>query len=264
MVFGLVLGFLEGRRLTEAMTAGLCASFILADGVTKSVGAWLLEQGVPEDWMPSAAGLLFLTPLCIGVAMLARIPAPNKHDIAERTARYQLNRNERWSLYGRYAGGLTLLVTMYLLLTVLRSVRADFAPELWRGLGEPAAPSMFTRSELLVTLGILMASGCTVFVRDNRAGVLCLAGDVLQRVLADHRGTRRPTSRRDWCLSVHGDDWTRLVSPLCCHAHDGLRAAVGDDARARQLGFPDVRRRFFWIPRLCFRYDHSESVDDDW
>ena len=38
MVFGLVLGFLEGRKLTEALTAGLCASFILADGLTRSVG----------------------------------------------------------------------------------------------------------------------------------------------------------------------------------------------------------------------------------
>ena len=34
LVFGLVLGFLEGRRMTEAFVAGLCASFILADGIT--------------------------------------------------------------------------------------------------------------------------------------------------------------------------------------------------------------------------------------
>ena len=65
---------------------------------------------------------------------------------------------------------------MYLLLTVLRSVRADFAPELWRGLGEPAVPSTFTRSELLVTLGILAASGCTVFIRDNRAAFFVSLG----------------------------------------------------------------------------------------
>ena len=45
MVFGLVIGFLEGRRNTEVLTAGLCASFILADGATKSVGTWLLNQG---------------------------------------------------------------------------------------------------------------------------------------------------------------------------------------------------------------------------
>jgi hypothetical protein len=168
MVFGLVLGFLEGRRLTEALTAGLCASFILSDGVTKSVGAWLLAQGVPEDWMPSVAGLLFLAPLCIGVAMLTKIPAPSAEDIAARAARYTLSRNERWSLLGRYAFGLSLLVGMYLLLTVLRSLRADFAPELWRGLGEPAAPGTFTYSELFVAFGVLVVNGCAVFFRDNR------------------------------------------------------------------------------------------------
>src|SRR5262249_42051736 len=58
MVFGLVLGFLEGRRHTEALAAGLCGSFIVADGVTKSVGAALLQAGVSEYWMPFAAGLL--------------------------------------------------------------------------------------------------------------------------------------------------------------------------------------------------------------
>ncbi len=62
MVFGMVLGFLEGRRLTEALTAGLCASFILADGVTKSVGTWLLQNGVTERWMPALAGLVLRAP----------------------------------------------------------------------------------------------------------------------------------------------------------------------------------------------------------
>ena len=32
MVFGLVLGFLEGRRMTECMAAGLSESLIFADG----------------------------------------------------------------------------------------------------------------------------------------------------------------------------------------------------------------------------------------
>jgi hypothetical protein len=168
MVFGLVLGFLEGRRLTEALTAGLCASFILADGVTKSVGRELLEHGVAEDWMPSVAGLIFLAPLCIGVAMLARIPPPTVQDIAARTARNTLSRSERWSLYRRYAGGLSLLVTMYLLMTVMRSFRSDFARELWIGLGEPAAPGTFTRSEIFVALGVLVVNGCAVLVRNNR------------------------------------------------------------------------------------------------
>lgn len=84
MVFGLVLGFLEGRRLTEAFVAGLCASFILADGVVKSVGAWLLEAGVTDAWMPCIAGLIFLLPLIGFVWMLSRIPQPDAEDITAR------------------------------------------------------------------------------------------------------------------------------------------------------------------------------------
>src|SRR5262249_61802515 len=62
MVFGLVLGFLEGRRQTEALTAGLCCSFILADGVTQSVGAHLLVGGGSESAGPFFSGWLFLPP----------------------------------------------------------------------------------------------------------------------------------------------------------------------------------------------------------
>src|SRR5262249_58328888 len=53
LVFGLVLGFLEGRRHTEALAAGLCSSFIVADGVTKSAGAALPGRGGAGVWVPS-------------------------------------------------------------------------------------------------------------------------------------------------------------------------------------------------------------------
>ena len=76
MVFGLVLGFVEGRCMTEVFVAGLCASFILADGVSKSVGALLLQSGITERWMPFTAGLLFLAPLLVFVWMLQQIPPP--------------------------------------------------------------------------------------------------------------------------------------------------------------------------------------------
>jgi membrane protein YdbS with pleckstrin-like domain len=72
MVFGLVLGFLEGRRLTEALSAGLCASFIVADGVVKSVGSQLLVLGVSEFWMPVATGAVFALPLVVFVWMLSK------------------------------------------------------------------------------------------------------------------------------------------------------------------------------------------------
>ncbi len=99
MVFGLVIGFLEGRRMTEALTAGLCASFILADGATKSVGTWLLDRGIGEGWMPGVAGLIFFPPLLLFVWMLSKIPAAALHRYrpAERATKQWAGRNARRS-----------------------------------------------------------------------------------------------------------------------------------------------------------------------
>lgn len=192
MVFGLVLGFLEGRRLTEALVAGLCTSFILADGVTKSVGAWLLAKGLPEDWMPFTAGLIFLLPLCACVGMLTRLPTPSEQDIAARNAREMMTVQDRWSLFSRYALGLTILVGIYLLITIMRSIRADFAAELWGDLGQEAVPSIFTRSEMWVALGVLFVNGLSIYVRNNRLafflslGICALGFIVVAMALIGH------------------------------------------------------------------------------
>jgi hypothetical protein len=179
LVFGLVLGFLEGRRMTEAFIAGLCASFILADGFTKSVGAFLLQAGVSESWMPFCAGMLFLLPLAGFVWMLRRIPAPSAADVAARSERAPMGRAERRAMFRRHAPGLVAITLAYLLVTVLRSMRADFAPELWAGLGTKPAAGVFTRSELWVTVGILLVNGLMVLVRDNRRAFLLALGTTL-------------------------------------------------------------------------------------
>lgn len=168
LVYGLVIGFLEGRRMTEALTAGLCASFILADGLTKSVGTWLLDQGVPERWMPGVAGLIFLTPLLVFVWMLSRIPPPDPADVALRSERRAMSREDRSALLRRHGPGLFLIVAAFFLVTIARSIRADFAPEIWRGLGVAVVPSTFARSEVLVALVVLVANGLSVLIVDNR------------------------------------------------------------------------------------------------
>lgn len=168
MVFGLVQGYLEGRRMAEALIAGLAASFILADGFTKTVGGNLLQQGVSENWMPFLAGLLFAVPLLIFTWMLTRIPAPSEKDIAHRAERKPMTKAERWGLFWRYAPGLTGISIAYLLITILRSIRADFAPEIWAGLGYSGVPSVYTYSEMYVALGIMAVNGLSVLIRDNR------------------------------------------------------------------------------------------------
>jgi Family of unknown function (DUF5690) len=168
MVFGFVLGFLEGRRATEALTAGLCASFIVADGVSKSVGEALLREGISEFWMPAVAGSLFVLPLLIFVWMLTKIAQPDDRDIEHRGERVPMYQSDRRAFFRKYGFGLCALTIMYLLITILRTLRADFQPEIWKGLGYQVDSAAYARSELLVAIGVILVNGSCVFIRNNR------------------------------------------------------------------------------------------------
>jgi hypothetical protein len=168
MVFGLVLGFLEGRQSTEALAAGLCASFIVADGVVTTVGGWLLLRGVNEFWMPFVTGLVFVPPLLFSVWMLSHIPPPSAADIEHRSERSPMTAQDRGRFFWKYATGLMLIMFAYLLITILRSVRSDFKSEIWGDLGYAKTPDVFLWSELVIGLVVLLVNGVAVLILDNR------------------------------------------------------------------------------------------------
>ena len=118
--------------------------------------------------MPFTAGLVFLGPLVVFVWMLRQIPPPSDSDIAARSARAPMTGTERLAMVRRHGVRLFGIIFAYLLITVLRSVRADFAPEIWAGLGLGKQPAIFTQSELWVTLGVVVANGAVVLIPNNR------------------------------------------------------------------------------------------------
>ena len=172
MVFGLVLAFLEGRRQTELLAAGLCASFVFADGIAKAVGTWLTGSGVPEVWMPALAGLLFIVPLGFFSWMLSRIPDPSEVDVEARAVRPPMSGEDRKSFFRKFALGLVPLLLMYGLVGILRGVRGDFAPEIWKGMNTKVDPGIFASSEFYAGAGALIVFALVTLVRNNRTGFL--------------------------------------------------------------------------------------------
>lgn len=168
MVFGLVLGFLEGRKMTELLTAGLCASFILSSGAVKSVGQWLILQGITDFWMPFLTGLIFAPVLLLSVWMLHQIPPPDKEDQTLRSQRAPSRKEDRRIVMAKHGTGLTMLVFSYMLLTVIRSIRDDFGVEIWSQLGFNEKPEVFTQSELIVMWIVVIVNGAVFLVKDNR------------------------------------------------------------------------------------------------
>ncbi|MCH9687846.1 MAG: hypothetical protein K0V04_40825 [Deltaproteobacteria bacterium] len=183
-VWGLVFGFLEGRRTSEILGAGLSASYIVASGAVKSVGRALLEFGVTETWMPFVTGLIFVLPFLGAVWMLQQLPPPTPRDVAARTQRAPMTSVERRAFFLRFGVGLTVLTALYTFLTAYRDFRDNFAAEIWRAVGHAGKPSLFVLSELPIAVVVLLGLALLYRIADNRRAffavhLVMMAGTVL-------------------------------------------------------------------------------------
>ena len=168
MIFGFVLSYLEGRKQTEALSAALCASFIVSSGVVKSVGQWLIQDwDVSEFHMPMYTGMIFLIPLFISVWLLQKTPPPSPVDVELRRKRLEMFASDRRRFFSAYWPGLCLLLTVYILLTIIRTIRDDFGVEIWRDLGVSDEPSIFARSETLIAILVTALNAVAICFRDN-------------------------------------------------------------------------------------------------
>lgn len=176
MVWGLTFGFLEGRRTSEALGAGLSASYILASDAVKTVARWVMDFGVPEAWMPFVVGALFFPPLAAFTWMLQAMPPPTPEDEALRTKRVPMDAEARAAFLRAYRPGLVVLVALYAVLTAYRSFRDSFARELWDSLGYGDTPEIFALSAVPVAFGVMVALAALMAVRGNRAALLAVHG----------------------------------------------------------------------------------------
>lgn len=173
MIYGLVFSYLEGRQTTEVLGAVLAASFIFASGFSQSAGKWVMSAwGIGEWWMPFITGLLFLVPMLFFTWLLDKTPPPGPADIANRTVRNPMTRKERKSFIKTFFPGLLLLITAYVLMTIIRDYRSNFAADIWQELGYGKDSSVFTRSELPSTLAVLGVMSLLVLVRNNMKAFL--------------------------------------------------------------------------------------------
>lgn len=175
MIWGLVFGFMEGRRTSEVLGAMLCASFIVSSGAVKTVGKLVMvDWHVSPFWMPAVAGALFLPLLFVSVFTLSALPPPNALDEAARVRRAPMGGAARAAFLAEYGLGIGLLVLAYVLTTALRDFRDNFAAELWSGMGYGNGAAIFTASELPVAILALAALGFIMMVRDNARALMVI------------------------------------------------------------------------------------------
>ncbi|MEM9354444.1 MAG: DUF5690 family protein [Planctomycetota bacterium] len=189
MIWGLVVWFLEGRRTSEFLLAGLSCSFIIASGVVKGIGVALIEgqpalgpwlpltlQPVPEFWMPAVVGALFALPFTLFVWMLDQLPEPNTEDIRQRSARRTMSVGDRIAFVKRYLPGLLALVVPYVLLTAFRDFRDNYQKEVLieMKVDPDQIAGALTSMETKIAFGVLAVMAAVYFIRDNSRALLAI------------------------------------------------------------------------------------------
>src|SRR2546422_5696863 len=178
MVWGLVVWYLEGRRTSELLLAGLSCSYIVSSGVVKDVGRAMMEGGasdwwrqvpfvgaavasalgkVSESWMPAVTGLHFLPLFLLAVWMLNQLPRPTESDVAARSERQTMTGADRLAFVRQFLFGMVILCIAYFFLTAYRDFRDNYQVEIFDGLGYPYAQNkaVISKTETMVAFGVM-------------------------------------------------------------------------------------------------------------
>lgn len=168
MLWGVVFSYVEGRRTTDLISAALAVSFIFASGLAKSTAQWVMNAwGVTEYQMPFVVGCVFMPALLVFVFLLEKIPPPTEADKLQRMDRQPMTGAERLSLLKRFWPGLSLLVLIYILVTILREVRDSFMADMWRDSGAVFEPGVFAQTETIISLVILVVIAAMIWLQHN-------------------------------------------------------------------------------------------------
>ncbi len=185
MVYGTMLGFLEGRKVTELLVAVLTASFIIGSGFAKSIGKWVMSTfGVTEFWMPFVACAIMIVPFAFFAWLMGKIPPPDASDENLRTERKPMQKADRKAFVKEFTFSLVIFVISYVLLTTFREFRDNFAPEIWKQLGYSNNSSIFTQTEIPIAIAVLLIMASMRWIKNNHLAfrviqILMLTGGLL-------------------------------------------------------------------------------------
>ncbi len=173
MVWGMVFGYLEGRRMTEVLGAALSVSFIFSSGLCRSVGGYIIRDwSVSETWMPFVASLVFILPLLIFLWLIDKVPTPSALDEELRTKRKPMDKAERKDFIKSFLPGIIFFVITYMLLTIFRDFRDNYSAEVWKILGYGNSPGIYTSTEVPVSILVLIIMGSLMLIKNNKLALM--------------------------------------------------------------------------------------------
>ena len=168
ITWGIIFSFVEGRSGTDFIGAALGASIIVSSGVVKSIGKWMqLYFHINDMWIPFYTGLVFVVPMIILVYLLEQIPHPTPQEVALKSERLPMSKKERIHFFKNFMPGLVSFIFIYVVLTLFRDLRDNFAADIWSNLGYNNSASVFTNTELPIAIVVLTIIASMIMIKNN-------------------------------------------------------------------------------------------------
>lgn len=257
MIWGVLISYLEGRRISEVLNVGLSVALIISSGLVKTLGRFVLNTfQVSEYWMPVLTGAICFPFMLLFAWLLNQMPAPSKEDIMQRTKREPMNKQERKDFMRSFGLGIALLMIFYGSLTVVRELRDSFAADIWNELHVDGA-FVFTQTEIPIAFFVLLLMALIVFVRNNRKALniiysITILGGLLMigSTLIIYRGLYPRHLLDDSFRSGH---------VYGIHPFQLSRGALDSIAQDYEYnGILTLSRRLVWLPRYHSRLPDQE------
>jgi len=173
IIWGIVFSFVEGRRATDFLGATLAVSFIVASGLVKSIAKWIqLSFQLSEMWVPFYTGLVFILPILLFIYLLEKIPSPTAEEIELKAPRLPMSKEDRRSFFKEFKIGIIAFIFIYLILTLFRDLRDNFAANIWNDLGYANNASVFTNTELPIAFIVLVLIASMIIIKKNKLAFL--------------------------------------------------------------------------------------------
>jgi len=152
-----------------------------------------------------------------------------------RTKRVPMDKTQRKKIFRQFAPGLVLLTIAYMLLTIFRDLRDNFAADIWKSIGVEGNSMIFTWSELPIAFTVFIVMGSLMLIKDNRKALqmnmyIVLAGFIMVGLstLALKTGLINPVI---WMILLGLGTYLGYL-PFNCFMFDRLIAAFGSVANA--------------------------------
>ena len=163
----------------------LISNFIVSSGFVKSVAKWIqLSYQLQEKWIPFFTGLVFLVPVIILIYLLEKIPPPTVLETEEKSLRVPMNSSERKHFFKLFSFGLVSFIFIYILLTLFRDIRDNFAADIWLELGYGNSAAIFTATEIPIAFVVLLLIASMIYINNNKLAfqisqIIILAGFII-------------------------------------------------------------------------------------